>query len=214
MSNALTIDQLQNRLKTTQSPADPLAVEFEHLGSPLPEAVVSSIRDDLQPAAVLIPIIQRQNGLMVLLTERSSALKYHAGQVSFPGGRMEPDDECITTTALRETYEEVGIAPSQVEVFGYLPPCATVTGYAVTAVIGLIMPGHAIALDSAEVAEAFEVPMEFLLAEGNVTYDEYDYKGGRVPVATYDFEGHKIWGVTAGIILNLREILIRNNSEL
>ena len=207
MSYALTIDQIQNRFKTTQSPVDPLAVEFEHLGVALPEAVVSSIRGDLQAAAVLVPIIQRKMGLTVLLTERSAALKYHAGQVSFPGGRMEPEDGSITATALRETYEEVGIAPSQVEVFGYLPPCATVTGYAVTAVIGLIKPEHDLKLDSAEVAESFEVPMEFLLGEGNVTYDEYDYKGGRVPVATYNFEGHKIWGVTAGIILKLKDQL-------
>ena len=121
------------------------------------------IREALRPAGVLIPVIDRREGLSVLLTQRSATLKHHAGQVSFPGGRMEAQDSDVVETALREAREEVGIRPESVAVIGYLPPMPTVTGYAVTAVVGLVTEEVTLQLDPTEVEYAFEVPLAFLL---------------------------------------------------
>ena len=165
---------------------------------------------DLAAAAVLIPIIQRQESLSVLLTERSPDLKHHAGQISFPGGRMDPDDADICATALRETQEEVGIDPADVEIVGYLDPNPTVTGYAVTPVVALVELRRELSIDPVEVKSAFEVPLPFLLDEDNQEYSEREFEGVMVPIAEFNYGQYRIWGATAGMLIEFRNVILKN----
>ena len=119
------------------------------------------------PAAVLFPIVQRPQGHTVLLTQRTDHLRDHAGQVSFPGGRVDAVDVSPQATALRETQEEIGLSPSHIEIFGYLPQYYTGTGFVVTPVVGLLTPPFELQPDPFEVAEIFEVPLSFLLDPAN-----------------------------------------------
>lgn len=166
------------------------------------------ITRSLCAAGVLIPVIERVAGLSVLLTQRSAELKHHAGQVSFPGGRMEEHDADVVQTALRETHEEVGIPPQAIDVVGYLPPMPTVTGYAVTPVVGLISDDVPLRIDRTEVEYAFEVPLAFLLDPRNERALERVYEGRRIPTVEFHYEGERIWGATAHILVELRKILL------
>jgi 8-oxo-dGTP pyrophosphatase MutT (NUDIX family) len=203
----LTADQLRQKLAATSMPADPLDVDFTHMGTRMPESMVERLKPDLRPAGVLIPVVDRPGTPSVLLTERSQDLRHHAGQVSFPGGGMETGDRDIVATALRETHEEIGIEPHLVDVAGFLEPIATITGYAVTCVVGIVAPSTAWQPDPLEVDEIFEVPLAFLLDERNMVLAEREYEGTRIPVASFHHEGHRIWGATAGMIVALRELL-------
>ncbi len=166
--------------------------------------------EDLKPAGVLIPIIEHAQSLSVLLTQRSADLKNHAGQISFPGGGMEAVDTDITQTALRETHEEVGIGPDLVDIAGYLPPMLTVTGYAVTPIVGLVDPRFSLTLDKREVEYAFEVPLSFLLDVSNQETSEREVRGVTVPIVEFNYERRRIWGATANILVELRDIMIQN----
>lgn len=192
-------------------PADPLDVVVPSEVPRWPRALREKLTSDLVPAGVLIPIVDRDAGLNVLLTQRSPGLKHHAGQVSFPGGRMEAGDADIVATALRETHEEVGIHPDEVEVAGFLDPSPTVTGYAVTPVVGLVAPGFRLAIDYTEVEAAFEVPLRFLLDRRNQQHSERDFEGTRVPIVEFNYESRRIWGATAAMLLMLRKTLLINN---
>ncbi|WP_431102601.1 NUDIX hydrolase [Roseateles noduli] len=129
-------------------------------------------------AAVLIPLVQRAEGLHVLLTQRTAHLRDHAGQVSFPGGRAEPEDGSPERTALREAEEEIGLDERYVDLIGQLPVYRTVTAYEVTPVVGLIRPGFSLRLDAFEVAEAFEVPLEFLMNPAHHQRHTFEYDAG------------------------------------
>jgi 8-oxo-dGTP pyrophosphatase MutT (NUDIX family) len=177
-----------------------------------PALVRERIACTLRPAGVLIPVIDRTEGLSVLLTQRSAELKHHAGQVSFPGGRMEEQDSDVVQAALRETHEEVGIPPQAIAVVGYLPPMPTVTGYAVTAVVGLVGDDVSLQIDRTEVEYAFEVPLEFLIDRRNERALEREYQGRTIPTVEFHYGGERIWGATAHILVELREVLI--NSKL
>ncbi len=128
------------------------------------------------PAAVLVPLVQRPEGLNVLLTQRASHLRDHAGQVSFPGGRAEPEDGSPERTALRESEEEIGLDESLVELIGQLPIYRTITAYEVTPVVGLVRPDFSLRLDAFEVAEAFEVPLAFLMNPAHHQRHEFEYE--------------------------------------
>lgn len=180
-----------------------LPQEFERW----PEELRRAIGDERKPAGVLIPIIDRAKALSVLLTRRAAHLRYHPGQVSFPGGRMERNDADITATALRETHEEVGIPPDEVEIAGYLEPTLTITGYTVTPVVGLIRPTTRLIIDPTEVEHAFEVPLSFLLDDANAHRSEREVYGVRLPVVEFTFASERIWGATANIVMTLRETL-------
>ena len=132
----ITATEIRQRFAATAMPSDPLDVVIPP--PRWPRALQEKLTRELLAAAVLIPIMRHEDKLTVLLTERSPNLKHHAGQVSFPGGRMDPEDIDVRATALRETHEEVGIDPSDIEIVGYLSPNPTVTGYAVTPVVALI----------------------------------------------------------------------------
>ena len=161
----------------------------------------------LKPSAVLVPLIERAAGITVLLTRRTENLSSHSGQISFPGGRVEPEDRGPVETALRETEEEVGLPRARVEVAGRLENYLVGTGYRVTPVVGFVDPPAAYAPDATEVAEVFEVPLEFVLDPANYRREKI-----RTPVFERHFHvlehnGHVVWGATAGILVNLRDIL-------
>jgi 8-oxo-dGTP pyrophosphatase MutT (NUDIX family) len=163
----------------------------------------------LKPAGVLVPIIERSSELTVLLTQRSAELKHHAGQVSFPGGRMEEHDTDVEATALRETHEEVGIASHHVSIMGYLHTMPTITGYAVTPVVGLVSASAELNIDKTEVEYAFEVPLAFLLDAANDVRTQWAAADRKVPMIEFHWEGERIWGATAFMILSLRKILLK-----
>ncbi len=162
----------------------------------------------LKPAGVLIPVIETRTELSVLLTQRAADLKHHPGQVSFPGGRMEEHDADVSVTALRETHEEVGIDPQAVSIIGYLESMPTITGYAVTPVIGLLEGPPELSIDTTEVEYAFEVPLEFLLDERNDRPVERDFEGRTVTMMELHYEGQRIWGVTAMLLHAFRKTIL------
>jgi len=160
-------------------------------------------RGSLTPAAVLVALVRRDPELTLLLTQRTGHLTDHAGQISFPGGRMEHGDAGPVATALRETEEELGIGPSFVEVAGYLDSYETVTGFLVVPVVGFVAPGFRLRPDPHEVADAFEVPLSFILDPRNQQTHTRTLRNR--PRSYYVFEyGHRyIWGATAGMLVNL-----------
>lgn len=161
----------------------------------------------LTPAAVLFPIVLRDNDQTVLLTQRTAHLKDHAGQISFPGGRVEEEDQSPVHTALRETEEEIGLAREHVEVLGFLPEYRTGTGFRVTPVVALVTPPFELALDPFEVAEAFEVPLSFLLDPANHKRHSLHYRGALRHFFAMPYGDYFIWGATAGMIRSLTERL-------
>lgn len=161
----------------------------------------------LTPAAVLIPIVDRDSGPTVLLTLRTAHLRDHAGQVSFPGGRRDPTDATPIDTALREAREEVGIEPAQVEVLGCLPEYVTGTGFRITPVVGLVRPPLELRLDDFEVADVFEPPLEFLLDAANHQRHMVEVRGARREYWAVPWKNYYIWGATAGMLVSLHRFL-------
>ena len=207
MRGPLTAEGLRDRFRGTRLPHNPLEVALPPGSERWPASVRRRLREDLRLAGVLIPIMQRAGDLTVLLTQRAADLQHHPGQIAFPGGRMEAADEDLRVTALRETAEEVGILPQRVSVIGYLDAMPTITGYAVTPVVGLVDPPAELVIDPAEVDYAFEVPLEFLLDERNVQHTKREYHGQLVPMVEFHFEGRRIWGVTAHVLHAFRKII-------
>ena len=156
----------------------------------------------LKPAAVLVPLVERDE-LTVLLTRRTEHLRAHAGQISFPGGRVEADDRDAVDTALREAEEEIGLAPNNVEVAGFLDTYETRTGFHITPVVGFVTPEFELALDRYEVAEAFEVPLDFLFDPANHQRHSRVYNGARRYYFAMPYGEYYIWGATAGMLMNL-----------
>ncbi len=209
MTVSIDTAALTARLAGTAPPDNPRAVSLPAATAHWPAELVASLADELKPAGVLVPIVERRAGLTVLLTERSAELKHHAGQIAFPGGRMEPGDPDIVQTALRETHEEVGIAPDRVTVVGYLPPLPTVTGYAVTPVIGVVREPLTPSIDRAEVSSAFEVPLAFVLDRANARAGTRRFQGREIPVVEFRYAGHRIWGATAHMLVELRKVVLK-----
>ena len=170
------------------------------------------IKQELEPAAVLLPIIAR-NDPTLLFTRRTAHLARHAGQVSFPGGRWHPEDSSLTATAIRETQEETSIEPNRISVAGFLDPYETGTGFAILPVVALIDEGFSLRPDPHEVAEIFEVPLAFLLDPANCRKGSREWRGQRREFYTFAWRGHNIWGATAAILVNLRERLAISDSR-
>lgn len=158
-------------------------------------------------AAVLVGLVPRTGGTTVLLTRRTEALRNHGGQVSFPGGRVEATDDGAIGAALREAEEEIGVAAAQVTLLGLLDPLATITGFRIVPVVGLIDPAYVARPDPAEVAEVFEVALEFLLDPGNLATHSLLYRGLPRDVLEFRYPPQRIWGATASILWNLRQRL-------
>ncbi|HEX4080132.1 MAG TPA: CoA pyrophosphatase [Rhizomicrobium sp.] len=161
---------------------------------------------ELAPAAVLVPIV-RHAAPTVLFTRRTEHLARHAGQVSFPGGRLHPDDASLVATALRETREETGIEEDHVSVAGFLDAYETGTGFAILPVIGVLAPGFSLEPNPHEVAEIFEVPLAFLFDPASCSRDTCSWHGQTRAFHAFTYNGHYIWGATAAIVVNLRERL-------
>jgi 8-oxo-dGTP pyrophosphatase MutT (NUDIX family) len=159
----------------------------------------------LRPAAVLVPVLRRPSGLHVLFTLRSDKVRSHRGQISFPGGRREEDDETLAAAALREAEEEIALPPAAVEVIGYLDDYPTITKYMVTPVVGMVDGDPDVRPCIDEVAEVFEVPLTFLLAEANFERKLFSRSGINVPVMELNYGDWRIWGATAGMLWNLAQ---------
>lgn len=162
-----------------------------------------------KPAAVLIPIVAHAGGPTMLFTERASKLRTHAGQVAFPGGRVDDDDASPLITALREAEEEVGLAREFVEPLGYLAPYQTGTGYRVVPVVAMVRPGFELTLNPHEVVDVFEAPLAFLFNEANYRRHRSERDGVVRESWALDFRDKLIWGATAGILRNLYERAFR-----
>jgi 8-oxo-dGTP pyrophosphatase MutT (NUDIX family) len=162
----------------------------------------------LTPAAVLVPLVLREDGLTVLLTKRTAHLAAHAGQISFPGGRLEPSDPDAAAGALRETEEEIGLTRDRIEIVGRLDTYVVRTGFEVTPVVGLVTPPFTTARDEFEVAEIFEVPLSFILDPKNhQRQSRVDFGGAKREFWVFPYRDYFIWGATAGMLINLYEVL-------
>lgn len=162
------------------------------------------------PAAVLVGLVPRAGGIQVLLTRRTDGLRNHAGQVAFPGGRVEPDDADACAAAIREANEEIGITSAQLQPMGWLDPLATVSGFTVLPLVAAVAVDYRPRPDPGEVAEVFEVPLDFLMHAPNLVSMELDWRGRRRSVLEFADRGlptQRIWGATASILLNLRQRL-------
>jgi 8-oxo-dGTP pyrophosphatase MutT (NUDIX family) len=159
------------------------------------------------PAAVLVALVERDSGLSVILTERAATLRDHAGQVSFPGGRIETSDPDAWMAALRETEEEIGLNRSHVEFAGYMPDHLVISGFRVTPVVGFVRPDFALSIDQAEVREVFEVPLSYIFDEGNHKPRLRKVADMEFEVADIPFGQRNIWGATAGMLLTLRRLV-------
>ncbi len=193
-------DLITRCLSGTSIARDPAATALAEL----PEGIDRSLFPrPLTPAAVLIPLVMHEPGLSVLLTRRTGHLRDHPGQISFPGGRVEPGDASPLATALREAEEEIGLEARHIDIAGYLAPQAVITGFAITPVVGFVPPGLELRLDAFEVAEAFEVPLRFFLDPANLMPDRRLIHGVEVSTFQYRFRHHRIWGATAFMIRKL-----------
>lgn len=161
---------------------------------------------ELIPAAVLVPVVAHPEPT-VLLTLRTDHLRDHAGQVAFPGGRIEPDDPSETHAALREAEEEIGLSASDVEVIGFLPEYRTVTGFRITPVVALVAPNPALCCDPFEVSETFEVPLDYVLDPRNHKLHQIHYRGRLREYTAVTFADYLIWGATAGMLRSLADLL-------
>jgi len=158
-------------------------------------------------AAVLIPLMLQPTGLSILFTQRTDHLHDHAGQISFPGGRMDAGDDTPNHAALRESEEEIGLQAQNVEIIGHLPQYLTVSGYSVTPVVGLVKPQAVYPLDVFEVADIFEVPFDFLMNPANHQIRFWESAQGRRRFYAMPYENRFIWGATAGMLRNLYHLL-------
>ncbi len=197
---------IESRLTQFRPAADPLARTLANVEGEAP----ADLRERLEgaaPAAVLLGLVERARGLSIILTQRSAHLSAHAGQISFPGGRLETRDHGPIDAALREAEEEIGLTPSLVQVIGRLDDYLVPTGFLITPVVGFIESGFEPQLDPSEVEEVFEVPLEFVLDETNIGVSYRERMGATFRMYEYRFENRYIWGATAAILINFVEII-------
>lgn len=197
---------LEQRLRAAlagSSEVPPRPVTPVELPLKLDKLLAPAMLKALRPASVLVPVMRRSGGLQVLLTRRSDSLRSHQGQISFPGGRREDGDESAAAAALREAHEEVGLPQSAVEVVGYLDDYPTLTRYLITPVVGLVEDVREMRPCAREVAEIFEVPLEFLVESGNFQRKGLMRDGICLPFFELNYGTYRIWGATAGMLWNL-----------
>ena len=184
-------------LRRPPPPTDPADL---HVGEIAEDAV-------LKHAAVLVPMVARTGQVNLLFTQRTSHLAAHAGQISFPGGRVEADDAGREDTALRETEEEIGLARRHVQVLGVLPDYSLATGFHITPVVGWIQAPFETRPDPYEVADIFEIPLEHFLDVARYQRHEYHFNGRHRHYVAIPYEGRYIWGATAGMLLSFARML-------
>ena len=179
----------------------------EVIDEPIPPEIRTRLQQGRRAAAVLVPVLGVEGGpLRLLLTQRTDHLRDHAGQISFPGGGLKPGENSLVA-ALREAEEEVGLAPTAVEVFGEMPTYHTGTGFSVSPMIGFVEAGVRLTPDPGEVAEIFEVPLDFLLDPRNMRRETSYYRGAWRSFLAIPWSGRYIWGATAGMLAQLSRII-------
>ena len=159
------------------------------------------------PAAVLVPLVERKGGITTLLTQRTQHLESHPGQISFPGGHVDPKDTSAEETALRETEEEVGLNRRHITIIGRLDQYRVRTGFDVTPVVALVAPPFVLKPDNYEVAEVFEVPLSFLMDPINHKRQSREWEGTTRYFYAMPYNHYYIWGATAGMLINLYQVL-------
>ncbi len=197
-----SFDRYTRALHPLATPPSARAWNLDELIDILPDGI-----EGLRPAAVLVGLVDRGEGLQVLLTRRTEALRHHAGQISFPGGRIEAIDANPVAAALREAQEEIGLAPAQACALGYLDPFVTITGFHVFPVVAAIAPSFSPRRDPGEVDEVFELPLDFLMDPGNVRQLLVEYRGGQRTLIEFVHQHYRVWGATAAMLVNLRQRL-------
>jgi 8-oxo-dGTP pyrophosphatase MutT (NUDIX family) len=207
MSPVLSLDTIRRRVAAPRAPVDPRARMFANVDGPISPALRAAIDSPGRAASVLLTLVERPAGLTVLFTERAAHLKDHAGQVSFPGGRIGAGETTVDA-ALRETHEEIGLRSTDVEVLGVLDEFLTGTGFLIKPVVGYVAAGSFVATpDPIEVASVFEVPLVFIVDPANVTATYRERLGARFRTYELDHSGHRIWGATAAILVNFRDVI-------
>ena len=204
----MTVDEIVQRVgDRSRRLASGLPVTKPPLGSDFSLNGVVPAPTSFRAAAVLVPLVRREPGLTVLLTQRTEDMPSHAGQIAFPGGRTQQEDADARATALRETEEEVGLSRTFVDVIGQVDPYRTGTGYEITPVVGIVSPGFTIHADPREVADVFEVPLAHFLDEKNHRIDSRIWQGRERRYYAMPYGDRYIWGATAGILRALYERL-------
>jgi 8-oxo-dGTP pyrophosphatase MutT (NUDIX family) len=198
---------IEERLRGSQPGGDPVKALIAGLEPAQAVELRKLLPAEFSRAAVLVPIVDRPEGLSVLLTQRASHLKHHPGQISFPGGRMEAIDASPWDTALRETEEEIGLARDHVSLAGYLADHFVISGYLVTPAVAFVRTGFELKLDLTEVDEVFEVPLEFVLDPANHVARERRFGGHTFQAFDIPYQRHNIWGATAGMLMTLYRML-------
>jgi len=199
--------RIESRLRDTLPGGDPLAPFMRDLPPEKHEALRSAVPANLASAAVLVPLVERPEGLTVLLTLRASHLKHHAGQVSFPGGRVEPHDAGPWEAALREAEEEIGLTRDFITRAGYLADQMVISGFRVTPAVGFVRPGFDLRLDRTEVEDVFEVPLDFILDPANHVPRDRHFMGATIVSYDIPYQGRQIWGATANMLVSLFRML-------
>jgi 8-oxo-dGTP pyrophosphatase MutT (NUDIX family) len=207
MTRELRLDTIRRRVAAPRAPVDPRERMLANIDGPISPALRAAIDNPGRAASVLLTLVGRPSGLAVLFTERATHLKDHAGQVSFPGGRIGAGEGAIDA-ALRESHEEIGLPPSDVEVLGHLDDFLTGTGFLIKPVVGYVAAGTFVPTpDPTEVASVFEVPLDFVLDPASVTTAYRERHGARVRTYEVYHSGHRIWGATAAILVNFLDII-------
>jgi 8-oxo-dGTP pyrophosphatase MutT (NUDIX family) len=204
----MTVDEIVQRVgERSRLLSSGMPVSKPPLGSDFSLNGVIPTPTSFRPAAVLVPLVRREPGITVLLTQRTEDMPSHAGQIAFPGGRKQQEDVDAKATALRETEEEVGISRKFVQVIGEVDPYRTGTGYEITPVVGIVTPGFTIHADPREVADVFEVPLSHFLDAQNHRIDSRIFQGRERRFYAMPYGDRYIWGATAGMLKNLHFVL-------
>jgi 8-oxo-dGTP pyrophosphatase MutT (NUDIX family) len=204
----MTVDEIVRRVADrSRRLASGLPVAQPPIDSDFSLNGVVSAPEVWRPASVLVPLVRREPGITVLLTQRTEDMPSHAGQIAFPGGRRQAEDIDATATALRETEEEVGLTRDFIEVIGPLDQYRTGTGYEITPIVGIVAPGFTPRADPREVADVFEVPLDHFLDERNHRIDSRVWQGRERRYYAMPYGERYIWGATAGMLKNLHFIL-------
>jgi len=202
-----TRDHVEQRLRGTAPGGDPLDAWIAGLTPAQTATLRQHLPTQFRRAAVMVPLVERPEGLSILLTQRASHLKHHPGQISFPGGRMESHDAGPWEAAVRATWEEIGLAPAFASLAGYLHDHVVLTGYLITPAVAFVRPGFTLQLDRTEVDDVFEVPLDFVLDPAHHVPHKRTFGGQEFLTHDIPYGERHIWGATAGMLLSLYRLL-------